>query len=495
VPAGALLRRIGDSSSTESPCWIDIDRNADELSPKEGSMRRFNLIGAVLAVFVLGVLISADSLTINFEPPTYHLGSIDLQNGWAGSGGGPINPAIDQAVVSNTYGYTSFGLQSWRISNAYTDGAFGTWPFSPSLINEAGETQAQNSFPYHSGGTRQNHFEVQWDFASTVPGSEQPGLQISTAPDRGDGARMSFIKMNDLPAGLSVEFADYQDRAPFGSYGSLATAAKGCGLEDAFVTTTVANGLDRSRPHTIRLTMDFVEGPRNDGVKVYVDGTLRHTGGSWEDYYRWCLESGGGTGTTAADQSRAVDSMIFQARTGGGTAPLTLGKGFLIDNLTYLSSTPTPGAKVTGGGTIDDPVFSPTGDLVSLPALIPSLADPKSQASFGFAVSGGTTPTGNLAYDDHGADVRIKATSISSLSITSPGSSCSSTPGSKHAEFSGMAAVITSTGTTSEPFTVKVDDCGEPGTADTFGIQAGSYCNPSACGMTTKLTGGNIQIH
>ena len=31
--------------------------------------------------------------------------------------------------------------------------------------------------------------------------------------------------------------------------------------------------------------------------------------------------------------------MIFQARTSGGTAPLLIGKGFLIDNLSYSSST------------------------------------------------------------------------------------------------------------------------------------------------------------
>ena len=287
-------------------------------------MKRSALIGAVLAVFVLPALMSADSLTITFEAPTYHLGSIDGQNGWAGTAGGPINILIDQEVVANTYGYTSFGGQSWRMSNAYTDGAFGDWPFSPSLTNEAGETTAQNLG--FSGGIRQNHFEVRWDFASTVRNAEQPGLQISTSPDRGDGARMSFIRMKDLPAGLSVEFAEYLDHPPFGT---PLNPAAGCGPEDEFLITTVASGLSRNRPHTVKLTMDFVDGPRNDVVKVYVDGTLRHTGTSWEDYFRWCELTG---------ESRTVDSMIFQARTSGGTAPFTRGNGFLIDNLTYFSS-------------------------------------------------------------------------------------------------------------------------------------------------------------
>jgi hypothetical protein len=72
---------------------------------------------------------------------------------------------------------------------------------------------------------------------------------------------------------------------------------------------------------------------------VYVDGALRHTGISWEDYFRWCTESGGGTGTMANDQSRTLDSMMFTVRGGQAeTHPLNRGKDFLIDNLRLLSS-------------------------------------------------------------------------------------------------------------------------------------------------------------
>jgi hypothetical protein len=41
-----------------------------------------------------------------------------------------------------------------------------------------------------------------------------------------------------------------------------------------------------------------------------------------------------------------------------------------------------------------------------------------------------------------------------------------------------------------ESFTVNVDDCGEPGTSDRFGITTTSYSN----GPKT-LIAGNIQIH
>jgi hypothetical protein len=147
---------------------------------------------------------------------------------------------------------------------------------------------------------------------------------------------------------------------------------------------------------------------------------------------------------------------------------------------------------VTGGGQISgDPVFSATGDLLSAPALIPSLADPKSQASFGFIVQGSKPKSlsGHLDYKDQAAGVRVKEISYSSLSISN-----STTRGpNNHATFTGMAAVTSSTGTTAESFTVDVDDCGDPGTADKFGIATTGTTNYSN-GPST-LIGGNIQIH
>ncbi len=158
--------------------------------------------------------------------------------------------------------------------------------------------------------------------------------------------------------------------------------------------------------------------------------------------------------------------------------------GLAIDNSFRTGQESTPG-RVTGGGQITgDPVFSSLGELLSPPALTASAADPNSQATFGFVVRC-CAATGNLEYNDHSAGVRIRATSMSGLFI-SDGSCGPNT----HATFQGMADVIRVTGTTSEPFTVDVDDCGEPGTMDTFGIQTTTYSN----GPHT-LIGGNIQIH
>jgi parallel beta-helix repeat protein len=292
---------------------------------------------AIASLIVLGLVsrVRADSLAIDFENPTYTLGSINGQDGWSATG------AYDYGVVA-TSGFgspTGFAAQSFRISNAMTSLSFGDWAFSKSLTDEAGEPGADNGG--FSGGTRQPHFEVSFDIASAVPNAQQPGLQVSVAPDRGDGARMSYLRFSDMPSGLEIDFDDYEDFAPFGTDSNLAA---GCSGTDNFVETTVASGLDRSVPHHIQLVIDFVPGPRNDVVRVFVDNKLVHCGTTWEDYYRYCTES-----QPPVDVSRTVDSLLLQARAGSGTAPATLGKGFLFDNLDLES-----------------------GPLVSVPAVCPT---------------------------------------------------------------------------------------------------------------------------
>jgi len=147
----------------------------------------------------------------------------------------------------------------------------------------------------------------------------------------------------------------------------------------------------------------------------------------------------------------------------------------------------TPG-KVTGGGQIDDsdPLFSPLGDLISLPAILVSTNATGAQANFGFIIefrSGASAPRGNLLYEDHGNGTRIKATSYDSLLI-GPGICGPNT----HATFTGTAEV----NNVSESLTVQVDDCGEPSSGpppDTFSITTDSYSNSGA------LIRGNIKIH
>lgn len=293
---------------------------------------RLGLLAAIVAMTIIPIgasVVLADTKSETFDGMT--VGSPNGQAGWQAAGSAGSGCATyDHAIVDNTYGIASFGLKSLRMSNAVTSGCFSDQTFSASLVDEAGETSAQGGG--FSGGTRQRHFEAQWDFASTVPGSEQAGLSVVASPDRGDGARMSWIQMADTPAGLAVNVYDYRDEHVTG--GALGDP-NGAAANDDFFFTTVASGLDRTIVHSIKVSMDFLEGPRNDVVRVWVDGTLRHVDTSWEDYFRYA----------EGNPTRTVDSILF--RTGGTAAPATAGNGLLIDNLT-LTSGPTTTAASTG---------------------------------------------------------------------------------------------------------------------------------------------------
>jgi hypothetical protein len=140
---------------------------------------------------------------------------------------------------------------------------------------------------------------------------------------------MSWVQMTDTPSGLAVNFADVQ----------------GTGNPANFVTTTIASGLARNAAHTIKVTMDFVAGPSNDVVRVYVDGALAHTGTSWENYYRFDSEQFGNGNVVPV-----VKRVLY--RTGGTAAPATNGNGFLVDNLSLSSSYTAPCAFSISGTTM-----------------------------------------------------------------------------------------------------------------------------------------------
>lgn len=315
------------------------------------SVRRTVASTVVVAALAFGLVSAASADVVgplDFE--SYTAGTIHGQDGWSSSGAAGSGCAVYDHAVALTSAFagapTSFGTKSLRMSNAVTSGCFGDQTFSKSLVDEAGESSAGNGGL--SGGTRQAFFSAEWSFWSTVPGVEQPGLSVVASPDRGDGARMSWIQMADTPTGLAVNFYDYRDLEP---YGDANGDANGCGSEDNFFFAPVAGNLDRSVPHTVRVIMRFAPGPRNDVVYVFVDGVLGYTGTSWEDYFRYC----------EGNPTRTVDSVLL--RTGGTAAPATAGNGFLIDALTMKSgSAPSTkdGCKDGGWATF----FKSQGDCI-----------------------------------------------------------------------------------------------------------------------------------
>lgn len=121
------------------------------------------------------------------------------------------------------------------------------------------------------------------------------------------------------------------------------TSRPSCDLNDDWFYTEVAAGLDRALPHTIKVTLDFLEGPRNDVVRVWVDGALVHVDTSWEDYFRYC----------EGNPTRTVDSVLFGPR--APPAPATAGNGF-------LPRQPPPHLGALGAGRLDPGAWTLTPD-------------------------------------------------------------------------------------------------------------------------------------
>ncbi len=311
--------------------------------------RAFTLFAALAAACMLFAVVFADGARADDNYATdfeeFEPGSPEGQDGWSRDGN--FDHEIED-ISADTEAPVGFNDRTFRISNAITSGSFGDQTFSASLTDEAGETSAENGG--QSGGDRQNNFEASFEFTSAAPGAQQVstvnGNQVPLAtvisPDRGDGARMSWVELTDQSGGLRVRFSDYQRGADENTPGAEPSL---CDDQGCFVYTTVAENLSRNDVYTVDIVMDFVDGDSNDVVTATVsdeNGEINsHTGTSWEDYYR----------DRENNPTRTVDSLLF--RTSGTASPSTSGEGFFIDNLSLESSTVERPLIVDGDGLAD----------------------------------------------------------------------------------------------------------------------------------------------
>jgi uncharacterized repeat protein (TIGR01451 family) len=164
--------------------------------------------------------------------------------------------------VTNVGAPPSFGLQSLRLSNRYTEptGEFFFQTYSKPVTAPAGETQANTEYT------------AEFSFISKTPGSLQPGLNVSVSPDSGEGSRMSYVGLRDTSDGIRVTVFDTPE------------------VDGEFVPYD-AGTLDRAVPHTIKFWIKVNPGVDNDLVRIYVDGRdLGQCFTTWENYYRTASE-------------------------------------------------------------------------------------------------------------------------------------------------------------------------------------------------------------
>jgi hypothetical protein len=237
-------------------------------------LRKLIMGAAVALPLVFAGTAQADTVTTTFDG--FADGTVNGQDGWKVTG------PYDQQVVDVA------GDKALRISNAITAGSFGDMTFSKPVTKPASEADAANVLV--------NEFTVK------APDTFVPGLIVSISPDDGQGSRMSYLRLEDHADGVRVFW------------------------RDATFTDQLIATLDRSATHQFKIETTFVKGDDNDVVRVMIDGDQKVRGASWENYYR-------------SDEERnpsASDRLLI--RTAGTAAPLTVGSGFLFDNMTSTSS-------------------------------------------------------------------------------------------------------------------------------------------------------------
>lgn len=231
--------------------------------------------------------------------------SVDNQVGWNVSLPGNCG-FYDESVVD-------FGTNRvWRVSNAVTCGSFGDQPFAPRPGGIPTDTvnDPVNGEPYffageNSTGAVFRKFSGQFSFRSAT-GAAQSGLRITVSADSGQGGRQSFAALVDTGSGIDVETFDVDKDGNF--IGPI----------------TISQGLSYTDWHSLNMEVAFKKGPGNDKVKYFVDGKKRHTGQSWEQFYRNSQASLHPSGVP-------VQTLLF--RISGPAAPAVRGGGYLIDNV------------------------------------------------------------------------------------------------------------------------------------------------------------------
>jgi uncharacterized repeat protein (TIGR01451 family) len=262
---------------------------------------RLVLATAVSMALLAGGVAVAGTATSNFEPPTFHPGSVDGQGGWRAS-------AFDQEVVANGLPTgVGFGTQSFRLSNAVASGGFSNQTYSPEVSPPAG-----NPFGSEEPGEN-SEYTAQFSFIPTTP-NFQDGLFVSVSPDSGLGSRMAWVGLEDTPAGLQVTVRD--------------TPA----VDGDFVTYSAGPPLDRTVPHTIKFWIKINPGENNDLVRVSIDGRdLGQCFSTWENYYRASPEQ---APPPNSNHPPPINSLQFRTALSGGTK----GGGYLFDNVTVTTA-------------------------------------------------------------------------------------------------------------------------------------------------------------
>jgi Big-like domain-containing protein/VCBS repeat protein/copper-binding protein NosD/peptidase M10/serralysin-like protein/hemolysin type calcium-binding protein len=273
-------------------------------------------------------LLDAGSDTQDFD--NFGLGPItNGENGWvvlAASG-------IDQEVVNQSGSDNAF-----RMSSDPTTGAFAG-PYSPGLFETAGEPQTTADYDSQS---------IRFTFQAFNPVPDDSRLEVDfgtvAANDRNN---FMVIESSSTTGGIRIAV---NHPVPGGAFANPVFTGFTGNIE-------LVSGVDPSVPHEIEMRVTYVDGPDNDVIDIYLDGSHIGTTTTFENF-----RDASNPDHAANAEINQTNRLFFRSGAGGAAAqdgPGGQNQGFLFDDITNAVYNNTNGtgnalANIINGNTGDN---------------------------------------------------------------------------------------------------------------------------------------------
>ena len=281
-------------------------------------------------------------------------------------------------------------------------------------------------------GTAQAIYLVNGPDNVTIVANEMKNVQSARSAKGvlvGDNGA-SNAAVNTLIQGNSISNITSNDRGSYGiSVANALTGVSGLTIQDNAVTMLTASstgwihaiGLEGNTPgvNVERNSISRFVTASSDAVAVWFESNPSFSTATVnENDFDVTIAAYGIAVQPTIAGTGAVDGACNWWGDPNGPGPVGPGAGARVSarvDYTPWLTAPAPGGRAAAAGPREgdrwrspegDPVF-PLGALLSLPALVPSLASPTSPATFGFETVRCCPTTGNCK--DQPADVRIKA--------------------------------------------------------------------------------------
>jgi VCBS repeat-containing protein len=246
--------------------------------------------------------------TQDFE--NFDLGPItDGEHGWHVAG---PNAARDQEVVSVA------GNQMFRMSSDPSVADFAG-PYSPELSATAGEPQTSADF---------NGQSIKFTFKPVDPTPDGSRLEVDFGKADGSDRNNFMVIESFAGAGIRIAVAEPDTGGNFNAPGGAPPTD----------WRELISDVDPTVSHTLEMRLEYVDGPNNDLINIYLDGRYIGSTTTFENYH----DADPDSIYTYPDHATAAedyqtDRVFFRPSANGSPQDGALGtvnKGFYFDNLT-----------------------------------------------------------------------------------------------------------------------------------------------------------------